>query len=79
MILGESEKQIALSFAEAAEMYKDNPTALHLRAMNMLFEGLKEKGSLMIIPSSAIDSMNLGVIGGLAALGSNIPGGTKLV
>ena len=69
VILGESEKQIAKSFAEAAEMYVDNPTALHLRAMNMLFEGLKEKGSLMIIPSSAIDSMNLGVIGGLAALG----------
>lgn len=70
VILGESEKQIAQSFAEAAEMYKDNPTALHLRAMNMLFEGLKEKGSLMIIPSSAIDSMNLGVIGGLASLGN---------
>jgi regulator of protease activity HflC (stomatin/prohibitin superfamily) len=69
VILGESEKQIAKSFAEAAEMYVDNPTALHLRAMNMLFEGLKEKGSLMIIPSSAIDSMNIGVIGGLAALG----------
>lgn len=79
VILGESEKQIAKSFAEAAEMYEDNPTALHLRAMNMLFEGLKEKGSLMIIPSSAIDSMNLGVMGGLASLGANIPGGTKLV
>jgi regulator of protease activity HflC (stomatin/prohibitin superfamily) len=79
VILGESEKQIAQSFAEAAEMYKDNPTALHLRAMNMLFEGLKEKGSLMIIPSSAVDSMNLGVMGGLAALGGNIPGGTKIV
>jgi len=69
VILGESEKQIAQSFAQAAEFYVDNPTALHLRAMNMLFEGLKEKGSLMIIPSSAIDSMNIGVIGGLAALG----------
>jgi len=73
VILGESEKQIAQSFADAAEMYRDNPTALHLRAMNMLFEGLKEKGSLMIIPSSAVDSMNLGVIGGLAALGKDIP------
>jgi regulator of protease activity HflC (stomatin/prohibitin superfamily) len=69
VILGESEKQIAQSFADAAEKYKDNPTALHLRAMNMLFEGLKEKGSLMIVPSSAIDSMNLGAIGGLASLG----------
>jgi regulator of protease activity HflC (stomatin/prohibitin superfamily) len=76
VILGESEKQIAKSFAEAAEMYVDNPTALHLRAMNMLFEGLKEKGSLMIIPSSAIDSMNLGVIGGLAALGKESQHGT---
>jgi regulator of protease activity HflC (stomatin/prohibitin superfamily) len=72
VILGESEKQIALSFSEASEMYKDNPTALHLRAMNMLFEGLKEKGSLMIIPSSAVDSMNLGVLGGLASLGKDI-------
>lgn len=69
VILGESEKQIAQSFCEAAEKYADNPTALHLRAMNMLFEGLKEKGSLMIIPSSAIDSMNLGALGGLASLG----------
>lgn len=71
VILGESEKQIASSFADAALQYADNPTALHLRAMNMLFEGLKEKGSLMIIPSSAIDSMNLGALGGLASLGMN--------
>ena len=77
VILGESEKQIAESFAQAAEMYHDNPTALHLRAMNMLFEGLKEKGSLMIIPSSAIDSMNLGVLGGLASLGKDIPSGAQ--
>jgi regulator of protease activity HflC (stomatin/prohibitin superfamily) len=69
VILGESEKQIASSFAEASEAYADNPTALHLRAMNMLFEGLKEKGALMIIPSSAVDTMNLGGLSGLAALG----------
>lgn len=69
VILGESEKQIAKSFAEAAEQYADNPTALHLRAMNMLFEGLKEKGSLMIVPSSAIDSMNLGGLSGMASMG----------
>jgi regulator of protease activity HflC (stomatin/prohibitin superfamily) len=68
VILGESEEQIAQSFARAAEQYKNNPTALHLRAMNMLFEGLKEKGSLMIIPSSALDSMNMGAIGGLASI-----------
>ncbi|MBL8055787.1 MAG: slipin family protein [Anaerolineales bacterium] len=68
VILGESEKQIAASFAEAAEAYTNNPTALHLRAMNMLFEGLKEKGALMIVPSSAVETMNLGGLTGLAAL-----------
>jgi hypothetical protein len=47
----------------------DNPTALHLRAMNMLFEGLKQKGALVIVPSSAVDSMNLGALGGLVSLG----------
>jgi regulator of protease activity HflC (stomatin/prohibitin superfamily) len=68
VILGESEKQIAASFAEAALSYADNPTALHLRAMNMLFEGLKQKGALVIVPSSAVDTMNLGAISGLTAL-----------
>lgn len=69
VILGESEKQIAASFAEASLAYKDNPTALHLRAMNMLFEGLKEKGALVIVPSSAVDTMNLGGMSGLVSLG----------
>jgi regulator of protease activity HflC (stomatin/prohibitin superfamily) len=68
VILGESEKQIAASFAEASEAYIDNPTALHLRAMNMLFEGLKEKGALVIVPSSAVDTMNLGGISGVVSL-----------
>ena len=68
VILGESEKQIAHSFAEASKAYINNPTALHLRAMNMLFEGLKEKGALVIVPSSAVDTMNLGGISGLTAL-----------
>jgi regulator of protease activity HflC (stomatin/prohibitin superfamily) len=68
VILGESEKQIASSFAEAAQAYRDNPTALHLRAMNMLFEGLKEKGALVIVPSSAVDTMNLGGLSGMVAL-----------
>ncbi|NMB57713.1 MAG: slipin family protein [Chloroflexi bacterium] len=68
VILGESEKQIAASFAEASEAYINNPTALHLRAMNMLFEGLKEKGALVIVPSSAVESMNLGGISGMVAL-----------
>jgi regulator of protease activity HflC (stomatin/prohibitin superfamily) len=68
VILGESEKQIAQSFADASLAYRDNPTALHLRAMNMLFEGLKEKGALVIVPSSAVDTMNLGGLSGMVAL-----------
>jgi len=68
VILGESEKQIAHSFAEASQAYINNPTALHLRAMNMLFEGLKEKGAMVIVPSSAVDTMNLGSLSGLVAL-----------
>jgi regulator of protease activity HflC (stomatin/prohibitin superfamily) len=74
VILGESEKQIAASFAEASEAYINNPTALHLRAMNMLFEGLKEKGALVIVPSSAVDTMNLGGISGVVSLAQqNMP------
>lgn len=68
VILGESEKQIAQSFSDASEAYRNNPTALHLRAMNMLFEGLKEKGALVIVPSSAVDTMNLGGLSGLTSL-----------
>jgi regulator of protease activity HflC (stomatin/prohibitin superfamily) len=68
VILGESEKQIAHSFAEASVAYANNPTALHLRAMNMLFEGLKDRGALVIVPSSAVETMNLGAISGLTAL-----------
>lgn len=71
VILGESEKQIAASFSEASQAYIDNPTALHLRAMNMLFEGLKEKGALVIVPSSAIDTMNLGGLSGMVAMAQN--------
>ncbi len=68
VILGELERQIASSFAEASEAYVNNPTALHLRAMNMLFEGLKEKGALVIVPSSAVDTMNLGGLSGMVSL-----------
>jgi regulator of protease activity HflC (stomatin/prohibitin superfamily) len=71
IILGESEMQIAASFSEAAKSYADNPTALHLRAMNMLFEGMKDKGALVIVPSSAVDSMNLGGLSGITALAQN--------
>jgi len=68
IILGTAETEISEKFAMAAEQYRDNPIALQLRGMNMLFEGLKEKGSLIIVPSSALESMNLGAVGGLAAL-----------
>jgi regulator of protease activity HflC (stomatin/prohibitin superfamily) len=74
VILGESEKQIASSFAEASQAYATNPTALHLRAMNMLFEGLKEKGALVIVPSSAVDTMNLGGLSGIVSVAQqNLP------
>jgi regulator of protease activity HflC (stomatin/prohibitin superfamily) len=71
VILGESEQQIATSFAQASQVYINNPTALHLRAMNMLFEGLKEKGALVIVPSSAVDSMNLGGLSGMVSMAQN--------
>jgi len=67
IILGESEVQVAAKFMEAARLYEQSPTALHLRAMNMLYEGMKDKGSMIIVPSSALDSMNLGAMTGLAA------------
>jgi len=68
IILGQAEQEIAHSFEEAAKSYRDNPTALHLRAMNMLYEGLKEKGALMLVPSSAVESMGMGGLMGAAAL-----------
>lgn len=68
IILGQAEMEIAASFQEAAKAYHDNPTALHLRAMNMLYEGLKEKGALMLIPSSAVESMGVGGMLGAAAM-----------
>jgi regulator of protease activity HflC (stomatin/prohibitin superfamily) len=68
IILGQAEMEIAHSFEEAAKSYQNNPTALHLRAMNMLYEGLKEKGALMLIPSSAVESMGMGGMLGAAAM-----------
>src|SRR5881396_2866475 len=76
IILGQAEMEIAHSFEEAAKSYQNNPTALHLRAMNMLYEGLKEKGALMLIPSSAVESMGMGGLMGAAALQqSSLTGG----
>ena len=68
VILGTAETEIAEKFELASRKYTDNPVALHLRGMNMLLEGLKEKGSMVIVPSSALDSMNLGAMGGLVSL-----------
>jgi regulator of protease activity HflC (stomatin/prohibitin superfamily) len=73
VILGDSEVQIAQKFKEAALQYVDNPVALHLRAMNMLYEGLKEKGALVIVPSTAVETMNLGALTGLTALAGAKP------
>ena len=60
LILGDAETQIAEKFAKAAETYAENPVALHLRAMNMLYEAIKEKGAMVIVPSSAVETMGLG-------------------
>jgi regulator of protease activity HflC (stomatin/prohibitin superfamily) len=65
IILGDSERQVSESFQEAARGYAGNPTALHLRAMNMLYEGLKQNATFVIVPSTALDSMQLGGIAGL--------------
>ena len=73
IILGTAETEIAAKFVEAAKPYINNPVAVHLRTMNMLYEGLKEKGSIIIVPSSAVETMNLGAIGGIAAIGQNQP------
>lgn len=68
VILGDSERQVAEKFAEAAKTYSNNPTALHLRAMNMLYEGLKHNATIVIVPSTAVESMQLGTVAGLTAL-----------
>lgn len=72
VILGDSERQIAEKFGEAALTYADNPVALHLRAMNMLYEGLKENSTIVLVPSSAIESMQMGGLSGMAALTMNL-------
>lgn len=74
VILGDSERQIAEKFEEAARTYVDNPTALHLRAMNMLYEGLKQNSSLVIVPSSVVDTMQLGNMAGMTALTMELAG-----
>ncbi|MEJ7606884.1 MAG: slipin family protein [Bryobacteraceae bacterium] len=73
IILGTAETEISEKFAQASIVYQNNPTALHLRAMNMLYEALKEKGSMVIVPSSAVETMGLGGMLGAVALHPNRP------
>jgi len=69
IILGESERQVAEKFRDAARTYAEDPAAFHLRAMNMLYEGLKQNSTIVIVPSTAVDTMNLGGLAGTTALG----------
>jgi regulator of protease activity HflC (stomatin/prohibitin superfamily) len=73
IILGDAETQVSTKFAEASEVYRENPVALHLRAMNMLYEAIKEKGAMVIVPSSAVETMGLGGMLGVAATGTRPP------
>ena len=79
IILGTAETEIAEKFAKASEHYRNNKVALHLRAMNMVYEGLRQKGSMVIVPSTAVETMGLGALGGLMALGRDVPTGTQSV
>jgi hypothetical protein len=76
IILGTAETEIAEKFSRASEHYRQNPVALHLRAMNMVYEGLRQKGSMIIVPSTAVETMGLGALGGLTAFDKGeTPGG----
>src|SRR5499427_2606801 len=78
LILGESEVQVAKQFSDAGELYRQHPTALHLRGMNMLYETMRSGvATVIVVPSSALESMNLGAIGGISALGQMAPDGNK--
>jgi hypothetical protein len=68
VILGDSERQVAEKFVTAGEMYAEHPVAFHLRAMNMLYEGLKQNATIVVVPSTAVESMQLGNASGLIAL-----------
>jgi regulator of protease activity HflC (stomatin/prohibitin superfamily) len=69
IILGDSERQVAVKFQEAARTYADDPIAFHLRAMNMLYEGLKQNSTIVVVPSTAVETMNLGGLAGVTSLG----------
>ena len=72
VILGDSERQVAEKFGEAARTYANNPVALHLRGMNMLYEGLKQNSTIVLVPSSALDTMQLGGLAGITALSERL-------
>jgi len=74
VILGDSERQVAEKFGEAAKTYANDPIALHLRAMNMLYEGLKQNATIVLVPSSALDTMQLGGLAGITALATALTG-----
>ena len=78
VILGDSERQVAEKFGEAAKTYLNNPVALHLRAMNRLYEGLKQNSTIVIVPSSAVETMQLGGLAGITALTMGIGQDAKL-
>jgi regulator of protease activity HflC (stomatin/prohibitin superfamily) len=77
VILGDSERQVAEKFGEAAKTYAHDPVALHLRAMNMLYEGLKQNATIVLVPSTALESMQLGGITGLTALSTGVTKNTQ--
>jgi regulator of protease activity HflC (stomatin/prohibitin superfamily) len=77
IILSKAEEEIAESFEKASEHYRRNQAALHLRAMNMVFEGLKQKGSMIIVPSTAVETMGLGAMGGLTAFDRILEAGER--
>ena len=68
VILGDSERQVAEKFGEAAKTYEHDPIALHLRAMNMLYEGLRQNATIVLVPSSALETMQLGGLAGVTAM-----------
>ena len=72
VILGDSERQVAEKFGEAARTYANDPIALHLRAMNMLYEGLKQNATIVLVPSSALETMQLGGLAGITALSTTL-------
>ncbi|MFQ5845329.1 MAG: slipin family protein, partial [Planctomycetota bacterium] len=78
VILGDAEKQIAQKFVDAARRYDGSPSGMHLRAMNILYESLKEKGTMVIVPSSAVESMGLGGLTGMTAYAQQNVGGVQV-